>query len=211
MTESQILLFLATSLFIIITPGQDLVLVLSRGISQGAKAGISTAAGVSVGLIGHTLLATFGLGAVLMASDIVFLSIKFIGATYLVYLGYKLISTKSHLPQIKNENSISLWKCFTSGAFSNISNPKITIFYFAYLPQFITSAQNNHTDLLFLGISFAFLTFFIKGPIGYIGGKFSKRILNNESVLKWINRTSGTVLICLGVKLAFEKNKDIIG
>jgi len=118
MTESQIILFLATSLFIIITPGQDLVLVLSRGISQGAKAGISTAAGVSVGLIGHTLLATFGLGAVLMASDIVFLSIKFIGATYLVYLGYKLISTKSHLPQIKNENSISLWKCFTSGALS---------------------------------------------------------------------------------------------
>jgi len=73
------------------------------------------------------------------------------------------------------------------------------------LPQFITSAQNNHTDLLFLGISFAFLTFFIKGPIGYIGGKFSKRILNNESALKWINSTSGTVLICLGVKLAFEK------
>lgn len=205
MAESQILLFLATSLLIIITPGQDLVLVLSRGISQGAKAGISTAAGVSTGLIGHSLLATFGLGTLLMASDVVFLSIKILGASYLVYLGYKLITSKSHLPQIRNENAISPWKCFTSGAFSNISNPKITIFYFAYLPQFITSAQHNHTDLLFLGISFAFLTFIIKGPIGYMSGKFSGWILKNESVIKWINLTSGTVLICLGVKLAFEK------
>jgi threonine/homoserine/homoserine lactone efflux protein len=205
MSETQLLLFLVTSLLIIITPGQDLVLVLSRGISQGAKAGIATAAGVSLGLIGHTLLATFGLGTLLMASDIVFVTIKFIGASYLVYLGYKLITSKSHLPQIKNKNSISLWKCFSSGAFSNISNPKITIFYFAYLPQFLSSSRHDHTDLLFLGVSFACLTFLVKGPIGYLSGKLSKWILDNGSFLKWLNRTSGAVLICLGVKLAFEK------
>ena len=205
MKESQLILFLITSLLIIITPGQDLVLVLSRGISKGPKAGIFTAAGVSLGLIGHTIIATFGLGAFLLASDIVFMCIKFIGASYLVYLGYKLITSKLHLPQIKNENSISSWKCFTSGVFSNISNPKITIFYFAYLPQFITSSQHNQIHLLLLGISFAVLTFIIKGPIGYISGKLSKWILNSESMLKWVNRTSGTVLVCLGVKLVFEK------
>jgi threonine/homoserine/homoserine lactone efflux protein len=205
MTEAQLLLFIVTSFLIIITPGQDLVLVLSRGISHGAKAGIATAAGVSIGLIGHTLFATFGLGAVLLASDIVFVSIKFIGAFYLIYLGCKLIASKSHLPQIGNENSISLWKCFSSGAFSNISNPKITIFYFAYLPQFISSSQHNHLDLLFLGTVFACLTFIVKGPIGFLSGKLSKWILDNDSFLKWINRTSGVVLISLGVKLAFEK------
>jgi threonine/homoserine/homoserine lactone efflux protein len=205
MTETQLLLFVATSLLIIITPGQDLVLVLSRGISHGAKAGISTAAGVSIGLVGHTLFATFGLGAVLLASDIVFAAIKLIGAFYLIYLGCKLIASKSHLPQLGSENSISLLKCFSSGAFSNISNPKITIFYFAYLPQFISSSQNTHMDLLFLGTVFAGLTFLVKGPIGYLSGKLSRWILNNGSFLKWLNRSSGGVLIFLGVKLAFEK------
>jgi threonine/homoserine/homoserine lactone efflux protein len=205
MTETQLLLFIATSLLIIITPGQDLVLVLSRGISHGARAGIATAGGVSLGLIGHTLFATFGLGAVLMASNIVFVSIKVVGAVYLVYLGYKLITSKSHLPQTGSEHSISLWKCFSSGAFSNISNPKITIFYFAYLPQFISSSQHTHIDLLFLGTVFACITFIVKGPIGYFAGKLSKWILNNGAFLKWLNRTSGVVLVLLGVKLAFEK------
>jgi threonine/homoserine/homoserine lactone efflux protein len=205
MSETQLLLFVVTSLLIIITPGQDLVLVLSRGITKGAKAGVATAAGVSLGLIGHTLLATFGLGTILMASDIIFTIIKFVGAIYLVYLGYKLMTSKSHLPRINTDNSISLWKCFSSGAFSNISNPKITIFYFAYLPQFLSSSQYNHMNLLLLGTLFAVLTFFVKGPIGYLGGKLSKWILNNGSFLKWLNRTSGAVLICLGVKLALEK------
>jgi threonine/homoserine/homoserine lactone efflux protein len=205
MSETQLLLFVITSLVIIITPGQDLVLVLSRGITQGAKAGIVTAAGVSLGLIGHTLLATFGLGAILMASDVVFTFIKFVGATYLIYLGFKLITSKSHLPHISNRQSISLWKCFYSGAFSNISNPKITIFYFAYLPQFLNSARHNHTDLLLLGVMFASLTFIVKGPIGFLSGKLSNWIQKNNSFLKWLNRTSGAVLIGLGVKLAFEK------
>jgi threonine/homoserine/homoserine lactone efflux protein len=83
--------FIITSLVLIITPGQDMILVMSRSVSQGRKAGIMTALGVSVGLVGHTLLATFGLGAILLASETLFTMIKFIGAGYLLYLGIKKV------------------------------------------------------------------------------------------------------------------------
>jgi threonine/homoserine/homoserine lactone efflux protein len=205
MTESQIILFVVTSLIVIITPGQDLVLTMSRGISQGAKAGVATAAGVSVGLMGHTLFATFGLGALLLASDVVFSVIKYIGAAYLIYLGYKLFTSKPVNTRINPEASLPIRKCFTTGALSNLSNPKITVFYFAYLPQFISSGEENAMLLLLLGTTFALLTFIVKAPIGYLAGRFSKWLQSNQSMLKWFNRTSGTVLIGLGVKLAFEQ------
>ncbi len=83
--------FIITSLVLIITPGQDMILVMSRSVSQGRKAGIMTALGVSVGLVGHTLLATFGLGAILLASETLFTMVKFIGAGYLLYLGIKKV------------------------------------------------------------------------------------------------------------------------
>ena len=205
MTESQIILFIVTSLIVIITPGQDLVLTMSRGISQGAKAGVATATGISVGLMGHTLFATFGLGALLLASDVVFSVIKYIGAAYLIYLGYKLFTSEPVNTRINPEASLPIRKCFTTGALSNLSNPKITVFYFAYLPQFISSGEENAMLLLMLGTTFALLTFIVKAPIGYLAGRFSNWLQSNQSMLKWFNRTSGTVLIGLGVKLAFEQ------
>ena len=84
MTETQALLFLVTSLLVIITPGQDLILVMSRAIAQGSKAGITTAAGVSIGLIGHTLLTAFGLGSLLMGSKLLFTILKLVGAIFSV-------------------------------------------------------------------------------------------------------------------------------
>ena len=158
MTQAQILLFVFTSLAIIITPGQDMILVMSRAISQGAKAGIITAAGVSIGLLGHTLLTAFGLGSMLQTSELLFMLLKFVGAAYLVYLGIRLIFSRSSELDLKKEEkeSVSLRKLFWAGAFSNLSNPKITIFYFAYLPQFISSdVQSPGLMLLILGVSFA--------------------------------------------------------
>ncbi len=206
MTESQILIFIVTSLIVIMTPGQDLVLVLSRGVSQGTKAGVVTAAGVSVGLVGHTILATIGVGALLMASDLLFSIIKYIGAAYLIYLGCKLITSKGQQLDIKGAGGGSLRRFFMTGALSNMSNPKITIFYFAYLPQFISTEASQPALYLFvLGTSFALLTFAVKAPIGFLSGKFSAWLKARSTVLKWIDRTSGTILVALGMKLAFEQ------
>ena len=206
MNESQIIFFVLTSLFVIFIPGQDLVLVMSRGMTQGAKAGVATAAGVSTGLLGHTLLTALGLGAILMSSEIFFTLLKYVGAAYLSYLGLKLIFSPVQEFSLENNDPRPLGKLFITGALSNISNPKITIFYFAFLPQFISADVENPTLLLMiLGFSFAALTFIVKAPIGYFAGVASLWIRSRPIVIKIINRVSGAVLIGLGIKLALEQ------
>lgn len=206
MSETQIILFIVTSFVVIITPGQDMVLVMSRAIAQGSKAGIATAAGVSIGLLGHTMLTALGLGSLLLASDALFIVLKIVGAAYLVYLGLKLVLGNSAKLELNDAPKTPLTKLFVTGALSNISNPKITIFYFAFLPQFIPTGVQNPTYLLFLlGISFAGLTFIVKGPVGYFAGILSTWLRSHPVVLRWIDRSSGAVLIGLGVKLALEK------
>jgi threonine/homoserine/homoserine lactone efflux protein len=95
---------------------------------------------------------------------------------------------------------------FLQGALSNISNPKVAIFYFSYLPQFVQPGHGNQTaQLLILGVAFALLTFAIKGPIGFISGKLAHWIQTRPSALKYVHRTSGAILIGLGLRLAMEK------
>ncbi len=202
------LIFIITSIVIILTPGQDMLIVMSRSLAQGQKAGVITALGVSVGLIGHTLLATFGLGALLMASDWVFNIIKFVGAAYLIYIGYQLVSSKESKFTLNADiKKVSYSKMFFQGAFTNISNPKITIFYFSYLPQFVVPNSGNEALHLFtLGLTFAILTFVIKSSIGILSGLLSFWIQTRPMVLEYIHKTSGVILIALGLKLAlFDK------
>ncbi len=112
MTEAQILIFIVTSLVLIITPGQDMILVMSRSISQGWKAGVATAAGVSTGLLGHTLLAALGLGAILQASELLFTIMKIGGAAYLIYMGIRLILSSHSGLDINNLPALSTGKLF---------------------------------------------------------------------------------------------------
>ena len=200
------IVFIIASLVLIITPGQDMILVMSRSISQGAKAGVATAAGVSTGLLGHTLLAALGLGALLRASEILFMAIKLFGAAYLIYLGVLHFRQKGMNIDVQTMLAVPLKKLYVQGALSNLSNPKIAIFYFAYLPQFVPADAANPTmRLLFLGTTFAILTFMIKGAVGFTAGILSNWLRSRPSVSIWINRISGGVLISLGLKLAFEK------
>src|SRR5664279_193194 len=143
MIDASWLLFIAASLALISVPGQDMILVMSRSIAQGSIAGVITAAGVSVGLLGHTVLATLGLGMILRTSEWLFVALKLVGAAYLIYLGVGLLRTQRSSLELGSEPARSLGKLFVDGAFSNLSNPKVAIFYFAFLPQFVaTSAQN---------------------------------------------------------------------
>ncbi|AOO66487.1 LysE family translocator [Sulfurospirillum halorespirans] len=206
--EVVTLVFLLTSAVVILTPGQDMILVMSRSIAQGQKAGITTALGVSVGLLGHTLLATLGLGALLLASEFLFSIVKFIGAGYLIYIGYQLLRSKDHTIAMKDLPKVSYKKMFIQGALSNIMNPKVAIFYFSYLPQFVIQNNGNETMQLFiLGFTFATLTFLIKAPIGFISGLLSFWIKTRPMILHYIHRTSGLILIGLGLKLALAERQ----
>jgi threonine/homoserine/homoserine lactone efflux protein len=206
MIEVTWVLFILASLVLIATPGQDMILVMSRSIAQGAAAGVVTAAGVSVGLVGHTVLATLGLGALLRTSEWLFVALKLLGAAYLLYVGIQLLRTKQHELAVSSGGPKSLWRLFFDGALSNVSNPKIAVFYFAFLPQFVLPGAAHPTLSIFaLGLAFAALTFLVKGPVGLVSAALSGWLRARPAVLKWVFRTSGTVLVGLGVKLAFER------
>jgi len=206
MLDVSWLLITVASLVLIVTPGQDMVLVMSRSIAQGAAAGVVTATGVSVGLVGHTILATLGLGAILRTSEWLFLALKLLGAAYLIYLGIALLRTKATELVVQASSKRSLLRLFVDGALSNISNPKIAIFYFAFLPQFVRPASEHPTLSVFvLGLLFAALTFLVKGPVSYFAGLLSGWLRSRPSVLAWLHRSSGAVLVALGIKLAFER------
>jgi threonine/homoserine/homoserine lactone efflux protein len=199
-------LFTIASLVIIATPGQDMILVMSRSIAQGAAAGVATAAGVSVGLVGHTVLATLGLGALLRASDWAFVVLKLVGAAYLVYLGVRLLWTHDAQLAMGGGAPRTMRRLFADGALSNLANPKIAVFYFAFLPQFVRPEAQHPTWTIFaLGLLFAALTFAVKGPVGWFAGRLSAWLRARPAVLLWIHRCSGAILLGLGVRLALEQ------
>ena len=208
MLEVAWLLFTVASLVLIVTPGQDMVLVMSRSIAQGAAAGVATAAGVSVGLVGHTVLVTLGLGAILRASEWLFVALKLVGAAYLIYLGIALLRTRGVELAVHATAPRPVARLFVDGALSNLSNPKIAIFYFAFLPQFVLpGAAHPALSVFALGLLFAALTFLVKGPIGYFAGKLSAWLRSRPGVLVWLYRSSGAILIGLGIRLAFERRE----
>lgn len=206
MIDVSWLLFVVASLALIAVPGQDMILVMSRSIAQGSAAGIVTAAGVSVGLLGHTVLATLGLGVILRTSEWLFVALKFVGAAYLLYLGIGLLLTRRSSVVVGFEPPRTLPKLFLDGTFSNLSNPKVAIFYFAFLPQFVEpSAQHPTLSVFALGVVFAVLTFLVKAPIGIFSGALSAWLRSRPGVLSWVYRVSGAVLVGLGVRLALER------
>jgi threonine/homoserine/homoserine lactone efflux protein len=208
MPEATWLLFIVASLVVITTPGQDMILVMSRSIAQGPGAGVATAAGVSVGLVGHTLLATLGLGAILRTTEWAFVVLKFVGAAYLVYLGIKLLRTKDAHLDIGAGDARSMVRLFADGALSNLANPKIAVFYFAFLPQFVRpDAQHPTLTILVLGLLFALITFGVKGPVGWFAGRLSSWLRTRPRVLLGMYRGSGAILIGLGLRLALERRE----
>lgn len=208
MTELPLLLFFVSSLAMIIVPGQDLVLVMSRGLGQGPAAGVATAAGVSTGLLGHSVIAAFGLGAILMASEIAFTALKLVGAAYLAYLGARLILAGAGSVRLGGGVPQSHVRLFAEGTLSNLSNPKITLFYFAFLPQFVPVSAKHPTAIVFtLGVTFALMTFLIKGPFGFFAGSMSNWLRTHRGALTWVYRSSGVVLIGLGLRLLFFERR----
>jgi threonine/homoserine/homoserine lactone efflux protein len=206
MTDVHWLLFVLASLALILTPGQDMMLVMSRSIAQGRAAGVATAAGVSVGLVGHTILVTLGLGAVILASEWLFVALKLVGAVYLVWLGLQLFRTKDPALLAATASTRTTRRLFLDGAFSNVSNPKIAVFYWAFLPQFVVAGSTHAASAIFaMGLAFAALTFIVKGPIALVASALSGWLRARPAALTGLYRLSGAVLVALGVRLAFER------
>lgn len=191
-----------------ITPGSDTMYVLGRSISQGRMAGIYSAFGIFVGCLVHIFFAAFGLSVIIQQSQTAFDIIKYAGAVYLCYMGFKMLTQKNN-----NDFSVSddlektnLKKIFVSGVITNVLNPKVALFFIAFLPQFVQKDYPNPAlSFLILG-----LTFNITGTMWLVllaafSSKMTTKIKENYHIKTWIDRAAGAMFIFLGIKLALEK------
>ncbi|KAB7530289.1 LysE family translocator [Flagellimonas olearia] len=199
-------LFLATIWVLIITPGPDLIFVLSKGASQGKKAGLLSALGITLGILFHTLLAALGLSEILRTSAVAFSMVKTLGATYLIFLGIRsMISKKGVL--FKEETSISYGKMVLQGFLSNTLNPKVALFYLAFLPQFIISGKplGSPWPFLVLGLLFALSSMVFLMTLGYFSGSLGHYLARKKRAMTWVSKISGALLLSLGIKLAMDQ------
>lgn len=192
------------SLALIATPGQDMLYVITRSLAQGRFAGLCSAVGVCIGILVHTAFAALGVGAIMAASEALFLGLKLVGAAYLVYLGIRLLLTRAAAGAASGAAPpLSPLQLVWQGVLSNVTNPKIVLFFFAFLPQFVDPASVHPTrDLIFLGVLYAVMALPVKVAVALAAGGLSERVLRRPGTLLWVNRASGAVLVGLGLRLA---------
>lgn len=208
---SNLVMYTIGAALIIVSPGPDFIYVTTRGVAHGKKAGVISAAGISIGLLIHTTLAALGLSALLQTSGIAFQTIKLAGALYLAYLGIRMLLEKKAL--VSRDDSIAKkeingFSIFQQGMLTNVLNPKAIITFMAFIPQFINPADGNPTlQVMILGGVIVLLAIVWFGCVGYFSGKMGQWIIQNQFLQRIIQKVSGVVLIGLGLKLAMSENK----
>lgn len=202
-------LFFIASLLLNLTPGNDMIYVASRSISQGIKAGIISALGVFIGCFVHILAAVFGLSIIIAKSAFLFELIKFLGAGYLIYLGIKALITKSDFNKdITTFPRVAKWKLLKQGIITNALNPKVALFFLSFLPQFIQIGSPLYKVQLFsLGLWFDLQGTLILIIVAYLLGKTSNFIKNNQKFWRIQEKITGVILIGLGIKVALSSKR----
>ena len=200
-------LFLAAGILLNLTPGPDTAYILGRSIAQGREAGIASALGICVGSIFHSCAAALGLSAILATSAVAFAAIKLLGGAYLIFLGIKmLLDRRRQLSLPSNFRRRTTIAAFRQGVFTNVLNPKVALFFLAFLPHFIDPASNMKL-LAFLALG---LTFVTTGTIwclilAWFASALSERLRENETIGQWLNRAAGAFFVFLGARLATTK------
>ncbi|HEX3012443.1 MAG TPA: LysE family translocator [Syntrophomonadaceae bacterium] len=198
--------FVLSAVALNLVPGQDTMYILGSSISNGRKAGILSALGISSGCIVHTVMAALGLSIVLSQSALAFNLVKYVGAAYLVYLGVRSFLSQSSLLIKKEENIKNNKKIFLQAIMTNVLNPKVALFFLAFLPQFIDPANRyGPLPFLLLGITFIF-TGTIWGLVLAMGTSyFAGKVDSNPQVAGFLNKITGIIFMGLGLNLLRAK------
>ena len=202
---AQFAAFLAASLVCIAAPGPDSLGVLSLGLSRGRRAGMGYAAGCALGCLTHTTWASLGLTALVAASPAAFGAMKFAGAAYLCYLGVKALRSQGASLETKSEPAGDTRQFLMRGFVSNALNPKVALFFLAFLPQFVNPRGSVGLQMLILGACFGVMSLTVFSLIGHFSGAIGAWLRRRPYVSKWLDRATGCLFLGLGVRLALAK------
>ena len=201
-------LFALTAFLLNLTPGNDMLFVIARSSSQGSRAGIISSLGIMVGCMIHMIAAVAGLSAIIAKSAVAFTIIKYAGAGYLIYLGIRSFLDKSQLHIETSVQKKSFEKIFWQGVITNVLNPKVALFFLAFLPQFINTKSGNATSqILFLGLWFNIGGTLVNVIVALLFGKIGKWLSRSGKFVQWQKRITGSILIALGIKVALSSRK----
>jgi len=207
-------LFILAGLLLNITPGPDLLYIAGRTASQGFRRGLAAVMGINAGCLVHTFAAAIGLSAILTASAEAFFFVKLIGAAYLVYVGISLLlETKSDGTSLEISSSLpsrTIRQVFWQGFLTNVLNPKVALFFLAFLPQFISAdSPTKPAAFVLLGIIFIFNSLFVTvtfaALVAQVQIQANARFKHSCRIVLWLNRCCGALFIAIGVKLALTE------
>lgn len=202
-----LLYFLGASILLTLAPGPDNIFVVTQGITRGKRAAMITACGMCSGISVHTLGAALGISAIFYTSAYAFQVVKFAGAAYLVFLAYQAIRSKEYTQaNTSTHTGTQAWACFRRGFIMNVLNPKVALFFLAFLPQFATLAIGPIALQMFvLGLLFMLQAFVIFLTIAYFSGIIGQVVLRKPRVSRCFNWISATVYASLGLRLALAQ------
>lgn len=207
--------FILAAIVLNLTPGTDSMYIITRSVSQGQTAGFYSVLGITSGALVHTLLAALGLSVLLANSPTAFIIVKYIGASYLCYLGFKMLTSKnsnsianslSKDQRMASQKDVDGWQIYKQGVLTNVFNPKVALFFLAFFPQFIdASYAYSMVSFIILGLTFAVTGFIWCSCLALLASKFSENLRKNPSIEAVLNKISGVVFIGLGIKLLTDK------
>ncbi len=195
--------FLVTTLVIVVTPGTGVIYTLAAGLSRGARASIVAAVGCTLGIVPHMVAAVTGLAALLHSSALAFQTLKYLGVVYLLYLAWATLREKGALAVDEETEPRSAVNVIVSGVLINILNPKLTIFFFAFLPQFVsTDSPGALLRMLELSAVFMLVTFVVFSAYGVFAAAVRNHVVSRPRVMAWMRRVFAGSFVALGARLA---------
>ena len=207
---NELWLFILSGLLLNVTPGPDTAYIIGRSIQLGWRGGAAAAIGISCGCLVHVFGAAIGLSALLMTSAAAFAILKLVGAAYLLFTGVQmLLSRPGPVAEVTvQDDAIPLRRVFWQGALTNALNPKVALFFLAFLPQFV-AADSPHKTAAFLALG---LIFIFNGTLWCLGvaafaSKAASRIRQSQGVMVWINRVLGAMFVYLGFRVAMLQTR----
>lgn len=199
----EIGLFIVAATLLALAPGPDIVYVLARGIAQGARAGIAAALGFATGCIFHTVLAAIGVAALIRSSPLAFDLVRYAGAAYLVWIGIQALRHRDAFRLESASEPRGLATIYRQSVIGNLLNPKVTLFFLAFLPQFVNAqAGNAGLQMALLGTIFMVITVAVFGAVALFAGWIGARLRAKPAIAGRLNVFAGLTFIALGVRVA---------